>query len=188
MHVAIKLTLNCTWFQGALRHRIRYPRPRGGTQTCMYTHRQTHANTCKHFSHHLTVNLLIKGGNCSGGNTNMVCCVIKVCVFVQQAPVPRVLIIQLSGAMCPLIPAGSSRSLCHLTLDTVCMHLFVCMSRVYAIFNSLHVHSMPYESYTVLLYIHFCRACMITTHHLSTPVNQCSHFLLRFQTFLLQSW
>lgn len=58
-------------------------------------------------SHPLTVNPLIKGGNWGGGSANMICCVIKVTVFVQEGPVPRVLIVELSEEMCPLTPAGS---------------------------------------------------------------------------------
>lgn len=63
-----------------------------------------HTNT---FSHPLTVNPLIKGGNWCGGSANMVCCVIKVRVFVQLGSVPIVLIIQFSREMCPLTFAGS---------------------------------------------------------------------------------
>lgn len=58
----------------------------------------------------------------------MVCCVIKVRVFVQQGPVPRVPIIELSGEMCPLTPADPTRSSCHLALGNVCVSVsYVCI-------------------------------------------------------------
>ena len=98
----------------------------------MYKHLCTHRQTL--FSHPLTVNPLIKGGNWSGGSANMVCCVIKVRVFVQQGPVPRVPIIQISGEMCPLTLAEPTRSSCHLALDNMCacvLHIFYLISIVY---------------------------------------------------------
>lgn len=100
--------LNC--FELGIQNQLDTPDHMGsgqaqGRDINMYTHTHTHRNT---FSHPLTVNPLIKGGNWSGGSANMLCCVIKVTVFVQRGPVPRVLVVQLSGVMCPLTPGGSN--------------------------------------------------------------------------------
>lgn len=133
------------------------------------THMYTHPNT---FSHPLTVNPFIKGGNWSGGSANMVCCVIKVRVFVQQGPVPRDLIVELSGEMCPLTPAGSN-SLIVSPGTGHCASVCVLVCKVYAFFYSLHGWQAYFVHYTVQYFVcMLVKACTITTGHFLTDINQ----------------
>lgn len=114
------------------------------------------------------MNPLIKGGNWSGGSANMVCCVIKVRVFVQQGPVPRVLIIQFSGEMCPLTPVGSNSLIVSPgTGHCVCVYLSLC--QICVCFPLFIMCALVYT--TQYFACMFVKAYMITTCH--TATNQC---------------